>query len=216
MIHALRPLRAASAELEVKHSRFIALLERTPDEAAARAFVDELQGRDPDARHHCSAFIVSSPGQHDVEHSSDDGEPAGTAGRPMLEVLRGAGLGQVTVVVVRYFGGVLLGTGGLVRAYSDAVRLVLDGLPLARVEPRELLAVESRHADAGALEGALQSAGLVPVDREYRATGVVLHLAVADADAAEAQVAALSAGRARCTRLGPDEVEVPLGPSQQP
>ena len=82
----------------------------------------------PDARHHCSAFIVAVAGQHDVEHSSDDGEPSGTAGRPMLDVLRGAELGQVCAVVVRYFGGVLLGTGGLVRAYSDSVHAALAQL----------------------------------------------------------------------------------------
>lgn len=211
MIHELRPVRGARAEIEVKHSRFIALLGRTPDEASARAFVDAVRGEFHDARHHCSAFIVSSPGQHDLEHSSDDGEPSGTAGRPMLEVLRGRGLGQVTVVVVRYFGGVLLGTGGLVRAYSDAVRAVLDELELARVEQLQAVSVLLEHSCAGADESALQGAGLVPTARCYEADGVRLEFAVADLDEAEARIAALTQGRAHIERLGPTEAEVPLG-----
>ena len=114
------------AETEVKRSRFIACAARVPDEDAARAFLAEIRAEFADARHHCSAYILHVDGANPVERSSDDGEPAGTAGQPMLEVLRGSGLQDVAVVVVRYFGGVKLGTGGLVRAYQDATRAVLE------------------------------------------------------------------------------------------
>src|SRR5690606_5623750 len=107
-----------TTELEIRRSRFITWLRRAEDEEAARDLVEEARHTYPDARHHCSAFVVRVPGANLVERSSDDGEPAGTAGMPMLEVLRGSGLVDVSAVVIRYFGGVKLGTGGLVRAYS--------------------------------------------------------------------------------------------------
>ncbi|MGA4508908.1 IMPACT family protein [Propionibacteriaceae bacterium G1746] len=216
MITTLRPAADASAELEIKRSRFLAHLARTPDEAAARDFITTIKQRYPDARHHCSAFVVVVPGQHDAEHSSDDGEPSGTAGRPMLDVLRGAGgegegLGECCVVVVRYFGGVLLGTGGLVRAYGDATREVLRGLPLVRVAPRELLEVEAEHGDAGALEHGLSQFGWAPVERHYASRTTQLVLAVNDVQGALARIAELSGGRVKVRDLGASQVEVPAG-----
>lgn len=203
----------ARAELEVKRSRFIAVLERAPDEATARAVVEAVRAEFPDARHHCSAFVVSSPGQHDLEHSSDDGEPSGTAGRPMLDVLRGQGLGQVCVVVVRYFGGVLLGTGGLVRAYTDAVRAVMAGLEVAEVEHRHLLTVAADHADAAMVDSLVSSAtsDALVVDRQYSAEGAVLTLAVQDPQAVGDEVARATSGRARVQARGMIDVEIPAG-----
>ncbi|MGH3317578.1 MAG: IMPACT family protein, partial [Nocardioidaceae bacterium] len=116
--------RSRDAETEVKRSRFLCRLRRVEHEDQARAVVDEARREHGDARHHCSAFILGPAGQ--VQRSSDDGEPAGTAGGPMLEVLRGREVSDVVAVVSRYFGGTLLGAGGLVRAYSDAVRAALD------------------------------------------------------------------------------------------
>lgn len=201
----------ATAEAEVRRSRFISHLARCSDEAAARGFIDAVRDRYPDARHHCSAHVVPVTGQHDAEHSSDDGEPAGTAGRPMLDVLKAAGLGRVCVVVVRYFGGVLLGTGGLVRAYSDATRDVLAGLPVVRSQSRQLLEVEAEHGDAGVLEHGLQQLGLAPIDRDWTGRLTRFTVAAADDALARAQVAELSAGRARVRGLGPVDIEVPAG-----
>ena len=107
---------ATTAELEIRRSRFITWLRRADDEAAARALVDEARHTFPDARHHCSAFIVRVPGANLVERSSDDGEPAGTAGMPMLEGLRGSRLVDVCAVVGRYFSGVELEAGMRIRA----------------------------------------------------------------------------------------------------
>ncbi|MDR1512366.1 MAG: YigZ family protein, partial [Propionibacteriaceae bacterium] len=94
----------------IKKSRFLATVARADDEAAARAVVGEERSRHPLARHHCTAFIVESGSGRPTERSSDDGEPPGTAGTPMLAQLRGSGLVNVVAVVTRYFGGVKLGT----------------------------------------------------------------------------------------------------------
>ena len=147
------PRRAAQAEIEVKRSRFLCTLERVEDEQSARALVDRLRREHWDARHHCSAFVVGTP-PVPVERSSDDGEPAGTAGAPMLEVLRGAGLSDTAVVVTRWFGGTLLGAGGLVRAYGDAVRAAVARAGLLERRLRSEVEVDLDHAEAGRVEDA--------------------------------------------------------------
>ena len=103
----------AEAELVEKKSRFIATVRPVASEEEAAAFIEEMKKKYYDARHNCSAYVIGSRAQ--ITRSSDDGEPGGTAGRPMLEVLLGSGIRNVAVVVTRYFGGTLLGTGGLVR-----------------------------------------------------------------------------------------------------
>ncbi|NTU84226.1 MAG: YigZ family protein [Chloroflexales bacterium] len=122
------PAGTARVEITVVNSRFISAAGHTPSVEAAKAFIAGIRAELPDATHHCYAYLVGY-GASVTAGLSDDGEPAGTAGRPMLAVLRGASLGDVTVVVTRYFGGTLLGTGGLVRAYGDAVKAVLEQLP---------------------------------------------------------------------------------------
>lgn len=112
-------------ELEIKRSRFLTYITRVQDQEQAREFIHSIKELYPDARHHCSAFIFHVDGSNDVERSSDDGEPSGTAGKPMLEALRGSGMKDIAAVVVRYFGGVKLGTGGLVNAYTNAVTELL-------------------------------------------------------------------------------------------
>ncbi|GAA1164448.1 YigZ family protein [Nocardioides aquiterrae] len=165
--------RGAEAAIEVKRSRFLCTLERVEDEAAARAVVERLRRQHWDARHHCSAFRIHP----DVERSSDDGEPAGTAGAPMLEVLRGAGVADVVAVVTRWFGGTLLGAGGLVRAYGDVVRAALEPAgTLRRSLVREHL-LELEHADAGRVESELRSRGIAVLDTAY-AGHVTLRLGV--------------------------------------
>jgi uncharacterized YigZ family protein len=113
----------AEAEIVEKKSRFIATIRPVSTQEEALAFVDEMRKKYYDARHNCWAFIVGT--SEVTVRSSDDGEPSGTAGRPMLEVLTGSGIRNIAVVVTRYFGGVLLGTGGLVRAYQGAVKEAL-------------------------------------------------------------------------------------------
>ena len=109
-------LTGGTAEITEKKSRFIATVRRTESEEEAVSFIEEMKKKYWDASHNCSAFVIGRRGQ--LTRCSDDGEPSGTAGRPMLEVLLGEGICDAAVVVTRYFGGTLLGTGGLVRAYG--------------------------------------------------------------------------------------------------
>ena len=125
-------LSGGEGEIVEKKSRFIATIRKCENEEEAVAFIEEMKKKYWDARHNCSAFIIGSRGE--LTRCSDDGEPSGTAGRPMLEVLTGSGIRNIAVVVTRYFGGTLLGTGGLVRAYTQAfVRSILIDLLMAQI-----------------------------------------------------------------------------------
>jgi uncharacterized YigZ family protein len=124
------PAREARAEINVLNSRFIASAAPVFSVEEARRFIHRIKSEFSDASHNVPAFIIGH-GASTITHCNDDGEPSGTAGRPALAVLSGSGLGDVAVVVTRYFGGTKLGTGGLVRAYSEAVRQLLAVLPQA-------------------------------------------------------------------------------------
>lgn len=113
-------LKGGQGEIIEKKSRFIASLQPVASEEEAAAFIEAVKKKYWDAKHNCTAMVLGRNAE--ITRCSDDGEPSGTAGRPMLEVLTGEGLRDVVVVVTRYFGGTLLGTGGLVRAYSQAVK----------------------------------------------------------------------------------------------
>ncbi len=130
----LIPARETRTEIIVVNSRFIATAAPAFSVDEAKAFVARIRAEFADASHNVPAFVVGH-GASVIAHCSDDGEPSGTAGRPALAVLQGSGLGDAAVVVTRYFGGTKLGTGGLVRAYSEAVREVLRALPLAERIP---------------------------------------------------------------------------------
>ncbi|MEG2139223.1 MAG: YigZ family protein [Bilophila sp.] len=126
----LAPDALHSYEESIKRSRFIVSLAHTPDTRAAKAFVERIKCAFPDATHNCWAFVAGPPGQTGQVGYSDDGEPHGTAGRPMLTMLLHSGTGELCAVVTRYFGGIKLGTGGLVRAYQGMVRQGLETLPV--------------------------------------------------------------------------------------
>jgi uncharacterized YigZ family protein len=119
------PSKEVQAEIRVANSRFIASLSPVGSVEEARAFISRVKEEFPDATHNVPVFLIGH-GDSVTAHCSDDGEPSGTAGRPALAVLQGSGLGDVAVVITRFFGGTKLGTGGLVRAYSDSVRAVLE------------------------------------------------------------------------------------------
>ena len=124
------PIPASRARVEevILRSRFITTAAPASTPEAARAFITAIRTEFPDATHHCYAFVAGPPGSTAQLGMSDDGEPGGTAGRPMLAVLLGSGIGDIAVVVTRYYGGTKLGTGGLVRAYGGGVKAVLDEL----------------------------------------------------------------------------------------
>lgn len=134
----LIPLEPVQTEILVVNSLFIADLAFAASVEQARAHLARVRENHPNASHNVPAFVIGH-GNSIITHCSDDGEPSGTAGRPALAVLQGSGLGNVSVVVTRYFGGTKLGTGGLVRAYGDAVREVLKGVKLATLLPTTTL-----------------------------------------------------------------------------
>jgi uncharacterized YigZ family protein len=199
----------ARAEIEVKRSRFVCDLARVATEEEARAVIDRVRAGSREARHHCTAFILGPDGA--TQRSNDDGEPSGTAGAPMLEVLRGRGLSDVVAVVTRWFGGTLLGTGGLIRAYGDTVGAAVDAADLVRRERRAVVGLTVSHAAAPRLENALRSqTGVVVTDVAYAARDVTLTLGVDPEalDAVRAVVAGLSSGGAVLVDLGHVWVDV--------
>lgn len=149
-------------ELVEKKSRFIATVKRVESEEEAAGFIEAVKKKHWDASHNCSAFVVGS-----LTRCSDDGEPSGTAGRPMLEVLLGEKLKNVAVVVTRYFGGTLLGTGGLVRAYSQAVKEGLKNCVIGTMRAGVRMAVETDYNGVGRILYLLSSRGLEPQNSEY-------------------------------------------------
>lgn len=186
---------SATAETEVRRSRFVCDVAPATSEEAARAFIEQVRAGSRDARHHCTAYVLGPAGA--TLRSNDDGEPSGTAGAPMLDVLRGRGLTDVVAVVTRWFGGTLLGTGGLIRAYGDAVTAALGRASLVVMELREGLVVEVGSADGPRVENALRGHdGCDVTEVEWTADGLVLHLAVAPGaqDAVGGLVASLTSG----------------------
>ncbi|MCZ9308349.1 YigZ family protein [Corynebacterium uberis] len=197
-----------SHELEIKRSRFLTYIRRVSDERSARAFLDEVRAQHPTARHHCSAYIYHVPAAQPVERSSDDGEPSGTAGRPMLEQLRGSGMLDIAAVVVRYFGGIKLGAGGLVHAYSNSVG---ETLPLvAQVERarQEIYTVELSHSDAGRHLAEVRQRGISLLDVSYAAqVTATLGCVPGGRPQLDAALAAITGGKARLQAAGEDWVE---------
>jgi uncharacterized YigZ family protein len=141
----LIPAREARTEIRVVNSRFVATVAPVFSVAEARTSIDGIRSEFADASHNVPAYLIGH-GATVVAHCHDNGEPSGTAGRPALAVLRGSGLGDVAVVVTRYFGGTKLGKGGLVRAYSDAVREVLSVLPRAVKVPTHTVEISAPYS----------------------------------------------------------------------
>lgn len=144
-------------EQVIKKSRFIAYLAHAASPQAAHAYIDSIRAQYPDARHVCWAFIAGEPGNTPFVSCSDDGEPSGTAGKPMLNVLQHGGVGEIVAVVVRYFGGVKLGTGGLVRAYSGSVTEAMKVISTLERVPVQLLQLTVPYPLEDAVRRALAS-----------------------------------------------------------
>lgn len=193
--------RDSDTEIEIKRSRFLARVRRVDDEPAARAVIDECRRQYWDARHHCSAFVLGP--RAEIARSNDDGEPSGTAGAPILAAITGRGISDVVVVVTRYFGGTLLGAGGLVRAYTDAAVAGLDAAGLLHRKRAVQVDVTVPLAEVGRLENALRSAGLQVTGMQYAATAVIQGTVAPDhLDALVGQVASLTQGAGLVTETG--------------
>ncbi|SHI23647.1 YigZ family protein [Ferrimonas marina] len=172
------PVPAAAVEVEevIKRSRFITRLEKVADGKAARQFHARMREAHPEARHHCLAFAAGRPGCTRDIGASDDGEPAGSAGRPMLNVVLGSGVGQLAAVVIRYSGGIKLGVGGLVRAYAGGVKQALEMLETEPFVPMQAAELLCDYGDMPLVSHLLQRHGGELVSQDY---GAQIHLSLA-------------------------------------
>ncbi|MBX4146441.1 YigZ family protein [Paenibacillus lautus] len=149
---------AGSKEIVIKKSRFIGHVMPVETEEEAVAFIEEIKKKHWNATHNCSAYMIGE--RDEIQKQSDDGEPSGTAGKPILEVIRNQGRKNVAIVVTRYFGGIMLGAGGLIRAYTDgAVAAIESGDPITRVLHREIF-VELDYTWLGKVENELRNRGV--------------------------------------------------------
>lgn len=190
------------AEQEIKKSRFICRLHRCSSEQEARDWFKQVRREYPDATHHCTAMRIGS-----VVRSSDDGEPAGTAGRPMLDVLEGMDLDDVAAVVIRYFGGTLLGKGGLVRAYSSSVRLAAEQAELMEVRKTGFYQLSAGYEWTGKLEAFFRSSAAVLLETEYGQEAIYYFLS--EEDLTE-ELQALSSGMLKPVFIEEMDSEVPV------
>jgi uncharacterized YigZ family protein len=206
------PAQEIRREFTVSNSHFISTLSPAFSVDEAKAFILRIKAEFPDASHNVPLFLIGH-GDTETAHSSDAGEPSGTAGRPALAVLRGSGLGDVAVVVTRYFGGTKLGKGGLVRAYSEAVRLVVDSVPRAEkvLTHTIMLVFAYTYLERVRLLVAAQ-AGTV-LDEVFAAdVTLTARLAVEKLPAFQASLSDLTKGRVQAEVIESKEVLMPLSP----
>jgi uncharacterized YigZ family protein len=196
------PAERHRSELRVRRSRFIATLAPAKDEEDARAVIHAVRQEFPDATHHCWAYVAGPPGDTARVGLSDDGEPRGTAGRPILTALLHSGVGDVVAVVTRYFGGVKLGKGGLGRAYAGAVTEALESLPTTPRLQRVLRGVEVDYPQVDPLLRLLDEVGAERLEEVYgRRVRMRVLVPERALDRLERGVAALSGGAGRVDAL---------------
>lgn len=184
-------------EEEIRRSRFITTVAHAPSVEEARAFIAQVSAEFGDASHNCWAYVVGTPGNTAQVGMSDDGEPHGTAGRPMLTVLLHSGVGDIAAVVTRYFGGTLLGKGGLVKAYSGGVQFALESLPLAEHVPTSRLTVAFDYTHVTLFQRMLPDFEAEVMEESYAAdVTVILHLPTAQVDAFTGAMTSLTHGQA--------------------
>ncbi|GAB3484434.1 YigZ family protein [Marinomonas epiphytica] len=177
MDYYLSPTHTQRFDLEIKNSQFITHVARTQGREQAKAFIEQMKQQYPDANHNCWAFVAGVPNNAHLWDQSDDGEPKGTAGKPMLNVLQHSGFGETCVVVTRYFGGIKLGAGGLVRAYSQAVQEALSQVKFENIYPRTAIQIKIAYSLLGKVEYWLEQSDIEITHKEY-SDSIILDLAV--------------------------------------
>lgn len=187
--------KAGEGEIVEKKSRFIAEIRPVESEEEAQAFVAEMRKKYWDARHHCSAYVIGE--NNETARCSDDGEPAQTAGRPMLDVFLGREIHNVCAVVTRYFGGTLLGTGGLVRAYSGAVQEGLKNCVVLEKCLADLIQITTDYSGLGKVQYILAEAGIAAMDSQY-GENVVLTVLVPVAETGRIEKKLIEGTSGRC------------------
>jgi uncharacterized YigZ family protein len=199
------PAGRCQAEIVVQRSRFIATADHCPTVEAAKALLGEMRRAHPDATHHVHAFAVGH-GASVTHGTSDDGEPPGTAGRPTLAVVMGSGLGDVCVVTTRWFGGTKLGTGGLVRAYTEAAQAVLAALPRTMKEDKRAVTLTIPYSYYEPCQRLVEAfAGEITAQDFGAEVGLTVALPADAVDAFAASVAEATGGRVEVVRGQPGE-----------
>lgn len=195
-------------ETEVRKSRFICSMVRVGTEQDARLAIDGVRKRHWGANHHCAAWRIGAGGR--FQRSNDDGEPAGTAGTPMLDVLVHRDLTDTVAIVTRYFGGTKLGAGALIRAYGSAVSMAADAAGVVERRPRHVIEVAIDHTESGRVEHALRSSGFVLTEVTYNADDVTFTVNVEPEQRKPFQkwIAETSSGRAEPHETGVVFVDV--------
>ena len=179
MIRHKAVYRGGSGEIVEKKSRLIANIKSVETVEEAQVYIEEMKKKYWDARHNCSAFSVGT--EQVTTRCSDDGEPSGTAGKPILEVISGSGIHNIVVVVTRYFGGTLLGTGGLVRAYTDATRAGIENSDIVEKIPGRRVDIAMDYTDLGKLQYLLAQNEVLTEDTEYT-DKVIIHALFPESD----------------------------------
>lgn len=167
MDYFLSPTHPQRFELEIKKSLFITQVFRTKGKEETKQVLQQVREQYPDANHHCWACIAGHPNNVHQWDQSDDGEPKGTAGKPMLNVLQHSDFGEITVVTTRYFGGIKLGAGGLVRAYSQAVQEALSQTTSQQIYPRDIIKLAVSYSLLGKVEYWLEQSDIEVQDKEF-------------------------------------------------
>ena len=198
-----------TASYEIQKSRFIAYTSHVETEAEARDFVTAIKKKHFDARHNCSAWVLGADSSQ--QKSNDDGEPGGTAGNPILEAIKQHGLTNVVVVVTRYFGGIKLGAGGLIRAYSHTASLGLEATPCLEVKPFCLMEAEMDYSLLGTVENWIRNEELRTGETAYL-DKVTVRLLVepADCEAISAELTNLTAAQCKITIHKPEYMSLPI------
>lgn len=198
-----------TASYEIQKSRFIAYTSHVETEAEARDFVTAIKKKHFDARHNCSAWVLGADSSQ--QKSNDDGEPGGTAGNPILEAIKQHGLTNVVVVVTRYFGGIKLGAGGLIRAYSHTASLGLEATPCLEVKPFCLMEAEMDYSLLGTVENLIRNEELRTGETAYL-DKVTVRLLVepADCEAISTELTNLTAAQCKITIHEPEYMSLPI------
>ncbi len=196
-------------EIEINKSRFIAYVQRVESEEEAIKFIEQIKKKHWNATHNCSAYIVGENDQH--QKADDDGEPSGTAGRPILEIIKKSGLKDTAIVITRYFGGIKLGAGGLIRAYGKSASAGLKEVGIVERAGHTRIGVVIEYSLLGMLENQLRMQGYIIADKQFteKITLIVLEK-LGQEDVLKKKVVDWTAGQAEFTDMGETYVDTLL------
>ena len=196
-------------EIEINKSRFIAYVERVENEEAATAFIEQIKKKHWNATHNCSAYVVGENDQH--QKADDDGEPSGTAGKPILEMIKKAELKDTVIVITRYFGGIKLGAGGLIRAYGKSASAGLKETGIVTRQGHTRIAAEIDYYQLGMLENQLRQQGYIIEDKQFADKIILIVLEkLGQEEVLKQKITDWTAGQAKFSHVGEVYIETPL------